>query len=63
MIDFMYVNKRDGTGGFMIPMGEMGVETIVNELLKDPEYVLRNREIESARGREDSGTGRPPERV
>lgn len=40
MTDFIYIDKIDGTGGFMI-LDEEGSEEIVNELLKDQEYILR----------------------
>jgi len=37
---FIYIDKIDGTGGFIIPK-ENGSEEIIKELLKDPEYMLR----------------------
>lgn len=39
-MNFIYIDKTDGLGGFMIPEEE-GIEEIINELLKNPEYVLR----------------------
>ena len=38
---FIYIDRIDGTGGFMIP-DEEGSEEIIKELLKNPEYVLRS---------------------
>jgi len=37
---FIYIDKKDGEGGFMIPDdGES--EDVIAELLKDPQYVRR----------------------
>ena len=43
MINFIYVDLKDGTGGFMIP-NVKGSKELVDELLKDSKYVLRNHE-------------------
>lgn len=41
-MDFIYIDMKDGTGGFMIPDdGES--DGIVEELLKDEKYVLRHK--------------------
>lgn len=40
-INFVHIDKIDGTGGFMIP-DEEGNKEIIKGLLKNPEYVLRN---------------------
>jgi hypothetical protein len=41
MINFIYIDKKDGTGGFLIS-DEEGSKDIVKELLKNPEYILRS---------------------
>ena len=40
MFNFIYVDKKDGTGGFMIP-NSTGTKDLVDELLKNPEYIIR----------------------
>jgi|GEM_PF-4103576 hypothetical protein len=42
MMEFIYIDLNDWTGGFMLPVGE-GSEEIVAELLKDPKYVRREQ--------------------
>lgn len=53
MIDFIYVDLKDGTGGFMIPDVEDNKE-LVNDLLKDHKYVLRKGGEDDSRNIRDS---------
>ncbi len=40
MISFICVDLKTGDGGFLIPKTEASLE-IVDELLKDPRYILK----------------------
>jgi len=39
-MNFIYIDMKDGTGGFMIP-DDGNMEDAIEELLKDPQYVRR----------------------
>jgi hypothetical protein len=39
-MNFVYIDMKDGTGGFIIPDDGEG-EDVIEELLKDPKYVRR----------------------
>lgn len=40
---FIFIDLKDGSGGFMVPEGENNIE-IIEEILKNPKYVLREVE-------------------
>jgi len=43
LTEFIFIDLKDGSGGFMIPESKDSKE-IVEEILKDPKYVLRENE-------------------
>ena len=43
VMGYIFIDKIDGSGGFILP-AIPGTEDIINELLKDPQYILRDKE-------------------
>ena len=39
----IFIDKINESGGFILP-AVPGIEDIINELLKDPQYILRDKE-------------------
>lgn len=42
-VGLIHIDKKDGTGGFVIPDDE-NRKDIIEELLKNPEYIIREAE-------------------